>query len=143
MGGDVSLKLPFTLMHTCNDYDGETLTRVVVEINKTDQKSPTDPLCIGPEVIHGPQRPLTLHFCKNGDSQKMAAEEPEAHKPEKKQQNLDEIVTLNKSDSEIEKLPTGFKQNGAQYVECHPNGEQGAFFSLRRAFCCLRTRRSS
>lgn len=28
MGGDVSLKLPFTLMHTCNDYDGETLTRV-------------------------------------------------------------------------------------------------------------------
>lgn len=28
MGGDVSLKLPFTLMHTCNDYDGETLTRI-------------------------------------------------------------------------------------------------------------------
>ncbi|XP_066246741.1 arrestin homolog [Euwallacea similis] len=28
MGGDVSLKLPFTLMHTCTDYDGETLTRV-------------------------------------------------------------------------------------------------------------------
>ncbi|XP_030764416.1 arrestin homolog [Sitophilus oryzae] len=28
MGGDVSLKLPFTLMHTCTDYNSETLTRV-------------------------------------------------------------------------------------------------------------------
>lgn len=30
MGGEVSLKLPFTLMHTCNDYDpSTTLTRVI------------------------------------------------------------------------------------------------------------------
>ncbi|KAL1490953.1 hypothetical protein ABEB36_011621 [Hypothenemus hampei] len=41
MGGDVSLKLPFTLMHTCNDYDGETLTKVkTIEI---DQKLSTHP----------------------------------------------------------------------------------------------------
>lgn len=30
MGGEVALKLPFTLMHTCNDFDpSTTLTRVI------------------------------------------------------------------------------------------------------------------
>lgn len=42
MGGEVSLKLPFTLMHTCNDLEhtSETLTRIatqVAQLSKDDQ----------------------------------------------------------------------------------------------------------
>ncbi|XP_050293453.1 arrestin homolog [Anthonomus grandis grandis] len=51
MGGDVSLKLPFTLMHTCSDYDSDTLTRLkrvesesrrYVKPHKVHQRSPAD-----------------------------------------------------------------------------------------------------
>ncbi|CAG9766760.1 unnamed protein product [Ceutorhynchus assimilis] len=149
MGGDVSLKLPFTLMHTCNDYDGETLTKVkkietdqiphvVVEINKTDNKSPTNTKERTLTESEVPKRPSTLHLCKNGATD-------DADK-EKHHQNLDEIIIMGKSDSEVENLSTIIKQNGAQHLDCRQTGvgeNHGAFFSLSRAFCCLRTRRSS
>lgn len=130
----------------------------MVEINKTDPKSPTEAKKLPPKesetsTDQNPndpnvrKRPSTLHLCKNGTNDENPAEE-QAEKLEKttqKPQNLDEIVTMGKSDSELENIPATIKLNGAQHVECRPSDaeEHGGFFSLSRAFCCLRTTRSS
>ncbi|KAL1490955.1 hypothetical protein ABEB36_011623 [Hypothenemus hampei] len=108
--------------------------QVVVEINKVDQQSPN-------ESNQEPcRRPLSLHL------EHQVETESKSHRPSQTQ-NLDEILTVGKSDSVVENLPTLLKQNGARLVECSQKGDSndrsGVFFNFSRAFCCLRTRRSS
>lgn len=52
MGGEISLKLPFTLMHTCSDFDpSDTLTRVVSPKVNLDLKPSTEEVRSSPDHI--------------------------------------------------------------------------------------------
>ncbi|KAF7266251.1 hypothetical protein GWI33_020405 [Rhynchophorus ferrugineus] len=151
MGGDVSLKLPFTLMHACTEFNTGTLTRVVVEINKTEYSTTTQPNLEPSDarantenaINNPPRRPSTLEFSRQEDIPSTANVTAEA--PKKQPQNLDEILPVTKEETYCK---MSSKQNGAknnnmsvEMIEIAQEEHRG-FYNLK-ALCCFKTYDSS
>lgn len=79
----------------------------------------------------------------NNQTKELTLDLPTKFQTQKQPENLDEILTMPKSESDRQ-LPTNLKQNGAQHLEGAQNEEhESVFFTLQRAFCCLQSRRCS
>lgn len=101
--------------------------QVVVEINKTQ----TDP---------SPAQDITGHSKKDDDDSQQDRDQLKKTGTKQKCENLDEIVTVKRDDVEdVVKPHEQFANGGRDEVEeCKHKG-----FSFQRAWCCLRTRRTS
>lgn len=76
----------------------------------------------------------------NNQRKELTLDLPTKYQTQKPPENLDEILTMPKSESDRQ-LPTNMKPNGAQHLESAQT--ESVFFTIQRAFCCLQSRRYS
>ncbi|KAG5869613.1 hypothetical protein JTB14_031792 [Gonioctena quinquepunctata] len=132
MGGEVCLKLPFTLMHTCCDTDQtESLTKVVPDV-QLELKPPEK------VVVEINRSNRTDEDSRNTDDER-DMEQPKTIGIKQQLETFDEIVTMKTVDAEETKKMEEYV-NGRS-IEEKEYKEKG--FSLQRAWCCLKTRRTS
>lgn len=152
MGGEVSLKLPFTLMHTCAEFDPNgTLTRVVVpmqphqeQVKKSvEEKTPTDTAeAVKPEKDGTwDEDKITVEINKDQSAEPKLEEKclkqvtKVCNKVDKSpKQNLDEIIT--EKSEEVDASPVVVDRKPTVCPK-----EKG--FSIQRVWCCLHNRRAS
>lgn len=143
MGGELSLKLPFTLMHTCSEFD-PTWTRELgspkVDVPASDEtKSGRDDTWDEEEEKEKKKVVVEINKTNEELHSKLTSQSAvRCNKTETKvtKPNLDEIITQSRGETdESADIAETIKRSNAENKDKN--------FSIPRAWCCLTGRRTS